>query len=376
MRLGRSVRSYGLVTLITLLIWLYAEGQDVTSDARKLEITLPARVGQSTVVDFADGGERVLVSFNASGASTQLSELRTRLGSVLELTLEPDDLPAGGRATLRLEELLERAVVGGGSTIAELGVSVSSVDPAVIEVDVDQLDAREVRVVLNAEGVELASERSIEPGTVTITAPKTLFAQYAGSEDALYVEAELKGETLVQIREGVETRRALPLGLAPIFAQSKHVSIEPTAVDVTFTIVRQQSTVQPDSPLPVIWVLGQSDEYAIEMAQADRYLEDVTITGPSDLIQRIVDKDPTLRIVARLDLIGDLMPGEQSKELTQVEFQEVSGGRTSLLYGVPLNPAAVGGDGTSEQTPAFVSSQITVKAKNTVVSFTVSKRGE
>ena len=376
MRLGRSVRSFGLVTLITALIWLYAEGQDVTSVARTLELTLPARVGQTTVVSFNDDRDSQRVSVHLSGAGTQLSELQQRLGTALELSLSPDDLPQSGKVPLRLDEMLGRAVVGKDS-IAQWGVSVSNVQPAVVEVNVEQLETREVRVVLNAEGVELGGERKIEPATVALTAPKDLFMQYLASEDAMYVEAVLDAEEIAQVQEGVPTSRPVALRMTEIFSESKHVSVEPKSVDVTFTIMRQRSSTRPENPLPVIWVVDQTDQYAVVMSEGDRYLSDVTITGPSDLIQRIQDKDTSLRVVARLDLIGEeMLPGLRSKALTQIEFQEVSDGRTVLLYSVPLNRDALIGDGTSDETPAFWSPTIQVKAKNPTVSFTVTQRGE
>ncbi len=390
MRLGRSVRSFGLVTLITVLVWLYAEGQDVTIFTRDITVELPAKVDDLTVIEFADDARAVKLTVEFRGASAQLSELKRQLKGTLELPIGPGDLPENAESVpLDMVELLNRAVIATGDengakpkTVADLGVSVAKVDPATVNARVVKLGEVGVRVVIEAEGVQLGPNRKSEPGEVRIIAPETLISQTEASPDAVRAYAKLTRKQLAGIPEGIEqVIPGVPVVPSEVFSRSRHVTVEPTAVDVTFTIESQQGSVKLEAPVPV-WRFGQVlGEYRMALAADDQLLKDVQITGPRELIDRIRAKDPTLRIVARLDLTGDdILPGTYSKELTQIEVHEMTNGLTHVLYSVPINPEALkpDADPTSADTPAFylAAPAITVTTAKPSVSYTVGQRGE
>lgn len=379
MWLSKSAKSAGLVTLITVLIWLYAEGQDITDETREVDLALPGRVGESLVADFADGHERQRVSVTFKAAGTQISELINQLSSTgaVVLPLTPGDVTEGGRANLPLASLLSRARLVGGVTIADLGVSVADVEPSTVDLRFDELVQRNVRVLIRAEGVQLGPNVKIEPAEVTITAPKSLLDRYASSSDVLHVWADLPPTQLVSLPEGVEQTISAPLKPADVFSRSRHVSMNQQSVDVTFTIARQRDTVTVQ--LVPVWLVAPPSElgrFRVELAEDSRVLRDVSLTGPRDLIDELREADGNLRVIARFELTGDdLERGITSTALSSIEVQRVSSGRTQVLHAVPLNPEALT-PGAEDEVPSFMSSTISVDTANPVVRFTITRVGE
>lgn len=389
MRLGRSVRSFGLVTLITVLVWLYAEGQDVTIFTSDITVELPAQVDDLTVMEFADDSRSVKLTVEFRGASAQLSDLKRQLNGLLVLPIGPGDLPTGVESVpLDMARLLARATVTSGEeggakakTVADLGVSVAKVEPATVNARVIKLGEIDATVVIDSEGAQLSANRRSDPPVVRITAPQSLISQYATSPDAIRAYAKLTQELLKNIPPGLEqVLSSVQVVPSEVFSRSRHVHVKPATVDVTFTIESQQGSAKLEAPVPV-WRFGQLlGEYRMTLAEDDQLIKDAVITGPRELIDRIRAKDPTLRVVARLDLTGDdILPGTYSKGLTQIEIHEVSNGLTHVLYSVPINPEALkpDADPTSAQTPAFYLPvpAITVTTAKPSVSYTVSQRG-
>lgn len=376
MRLNRSIRSVGLVTLITALIWLYAEGQDVTDRTPTISLTLPPRVGEAMVVDFANGIDRRDVTITLKGAGAQVSDVETQLigSGTLALPLEPSDLPTTGRANVSLLSLISRARLSSGATIGELGVSVADVEPASVELRVDLLVERKVRVLMRAEGVEVGPNVRIEPAEVTITAPKSLIDRYATSEDVLHVWAELPPAQLAALPEGVEQTISAPVRPADVFSRSRHVSVATPNVDVTFTIARQRDTATKQ--LVPVWVMAPPTEltrFKVVPAEGSAFLRDVVVTGPRDLVEELKQAHSELRLIARFEVTGDdLERGVTSAPVSSLELQRVAAGRTQVLHVVPLNPEALQ-PGAGDDVPAFLSDDFSVLAPDPVVRFTVTR---
>ncbi len=389
MRIAGQLQTIGLTTLIAVLIWLYAEGQDVRrSEPRRVELRLPARVGQDTVVDWADGSLTKYATVSFKGSSAALTELEARLepSGVIRLPLTAGELPEGPRATFDLKAMLAQARLdpdaASGRTIADLGVSVDTVDPAQAIFTIEKLVERELRVVFQPEGVRLGPSVTIEPPEIPATLPRSLAERYASSPDALYLEAIAQPGQLADMPEGVAQTLTLNLQPAGVLEGARHVKLAQRTAEVTFTVRGQTDTHQ--LRLVPVWLRvppSETQRYDVTLAEDSRVLAEVTINGPKDLIERLRADNlerrangPKLRVVAVFSLTADeLDAGITTKPLSAVVIEEVrEDGPPRVLHTVPLNPEAL----TLDQVPVptFLAPTVTVTTPTPRVNFTVSRR--
>jgi hypothetical protein len=365
----RRIQSYGLITLITLLIWLYAEGTNVDEFELNLVAQLPARVGQDRVVDFADGTERLPLKVRFRGNAARLSDLETRLDRMprILLPLETDDLPDAGQGAILLEPLLEEAKIGpvpNGRTFSSLGVSVVGVEPREVPITADRIVEETVDVKFNPEGVQLGPSVTITPPEVPVTMTASLARLRQNSPDAFYVEARIPEQTLRTLEEGVGHTISARLERSPVL-QAPHVEVPVQSVDVTFTIARQKDVVT--LPVVPVWLYGPPSElgrYEVEMAEGEGLLRDVTIEAPRDLVDRI-RRGGTVRVVARFELASeDLSRRTDTATISFIEIAELQEDTTRQVTVVPRVPSVA-------QT-TFANSTITVTTPaDPVVHFTV-----
>ncbi len=396
----RLFQSYGLITLITLLVWLYAEGQDVGSTTQEITLALPDRVGDALVVDFlavpAGGESRRLATLDATvtfkGATAPLSQVRAAIaGGQLVLPVEAADLPQGeSRVSLRLAELLQRVRLRADDpaspTLADLGVSVTASDPLNLTLRVDELVTRPVRVVFNPPSVQVKPGHKIDPSSVPATLLASQLDAIAGSEDALFFEAMISAAQLNAMPEDVQQEVALPLRLVAPAMDEPHVRRRINrgvirwpvdSVSVRFTIVRQRQVIDLRRSVPV-WVIASPSELArfgIELEQTNRVLTNVSIEGPRDLVEALRESG-RLRVIARFELSSDeLERGIDRAPLSSIEIIEEVDGRAVVRHSVPLNPDALK-PGVSERLPAFASDDVKVYADQAEVRFTIRRRDE
>lgn len=401
MQLFRSIQSYALITLISLLIWLYAEGQDVAGTSSEIVLRLPDLVGKTLVADFLEESspqpvrtDRLGATVTFKGASAPLSQLRAALADgQLILPIEAGDLPKGQKqVTLALEPLLGRVRLRpedpSSPTISQLGLSVTSVDPAEVNLYIDELVSRPVRVVFNPPGAQIRAVYSITPAQVPVTLLQSQIDQIAGSEDALFFEATIPLEKLnaLPVEERLDDialslRLRAPLMDEPFVQRriaKRIVTWSTDSASVSFSIARQNEQLEYSQSVPV-WVIASPSELArfrVELDEADRVLTRLTIGGPRDLINALRDPQRKLSVIARFDMTSEQFERELTRApLTSIEIIENIDGRSQVLYSVPLNPRALDPDVEAGQVPTFVSPQVWVTVEKPMIGFTVTRVG-
>jgi len=384
----RRVQSVGLVTLITAVIWLYAEGQDVRDITREVRLTLPAEIGQSTVLAFSNPSRAASVQVRLMGASASLSQVEQQLGAGggLRLPVEPGDLRGDGPVTLDVASLIRRARVRTDEptspTLMDLGVNVLSVEPTELRVEVDQLFMKRLRVLFDPGVVEVEPNWEATPAEVEATLLRSRWEAVRGASDALFVEAVIPRETLVGLEQGVRQRDVqadlrLPEVFVPDGPLADYTRLHRRTVSLSFTIARQRASVELGT-VPV-WLVSSPSElqrYRVELAAENRVLNGVRIEGPRDLVDRLRAEDSNLRVIARFELTSEeLDRGVSSTPLTAVEIQEVVDGRRRVRAVVPLNPRALQ-PGVTPPPPTFVSTtpDIRITVPSPMVNFEVSRR--
>lgn len=385
----RRAQSVGLVTLITAVIWLYAEGQDVRDVTREIRLTLPARVGEATVVQFANPERAASVQVHLMGASASLSQVEQQLGGggTLRLPIDPRDVEGGGTVTLNLASLISKARLRSGEpgspTLLDLGISVLSVEPAEMRVAVDELVTRELRVRFIPETVEVQLNSPPEPAQVTATLLQSRLDAIGEATDALYVEAVVPRETLAGLPENtpledIQAELRLPDVLIPAGRMAEFTRLHRETVSLSFTIAQQRSSIRLGAPVPV-WLTSSPSElerYRVDLADEDRVLSDVRVEGPRDLIEQLKAEESDLRVIARFELTSEeLDSGLSSAPLTAIEIHEMVDGRRRVRALAPLNPRALQ-PGITPPPPTFISTtpDIRVTVPDPIVSFEVTRR--
>ncbi len=284
-----------LVSLLTLMIWLYAEAQN-HPPAQEQEvdlILLPSNAESSTVrLESADRLRIEMTGPNAALATIS-DQLRQQ---TLELRLGEHGLPSEpGKYREPLLEYLQQLPLFSDSRARIIGVT-----PSVIEFSVQRL----VNQTLEVESGPFGSVET--EGRVTIT---------PSSVESRLSEALLGGLTSDNLR-AIATPRFSPGKIyhageeytvdavlsVPGIADQNLVTLEPNRVRITFT-VRSTRVEYVVSNVPIHIVIPPVDQNRYDIELEESLIAEIRIAGPEELIQRVRDRD--LRITGQAVFSSD-----------------------------------------------------------------------
>ncbi|MEM1331030.1 MAG: hypothetical protein AAGG07_10755 [Planctomycetota bacterium] len=289
--------SLALVTLVTLLIWVFAEGQSVRRQTRDLDISIamPAESRLLTVLD-DDWSARAEITLEGSAASLDAALRQLRPGVRLVAGENFSDAP--GEFSLDLLDAIR-----GTEMLRGLGVTVAAVEPPELRVRVERLVTATAVVRASAPEGVLAGPPTILPAEVTLSFPGSL---RDALPDPLELTAVLDRDQLEALDRGrQQTVTGVRLSLPEPLATARGVRAEPGEVNVTLTLV--DTTRSVDVPIVPVHVrlspLALSD-WDIELA--DPFVRGVTIRGPGEAIEALPRNDSgELRLIATLALSPD-----------------------------------------------------------------------
>jgi len=314
----RRIEDYALVTLITVLIWLYAESQNVQQYRPDGMVPLAVRVASNDLVVTKQTDTRLQLEFR--GAQAELDRLPRRLADGLELEL---NLAEPGEHEIRLASELYRT-----KQLAGASVNLTRVQPETVKVTVARMVERPVELTFAPREVQIVPESlRINPPEATVRLPEGKLdalngAGAAGGVARVSVESrvDLKG-----LSAGVEHRVKARVALPAALADDPQVSVTPPEVTVTFTIDKKEATAT--LPTVPVWVSMPPDEvrsFTVDLLPDSRVLRDVKVTGPPALIEKV--KSQELRVVAMLMLSRDeLVQGVGKESSKTVRFEAPAG---------------------------------------------------
>lgn len=294
MTIRRRIQDCTLVTLITVLVWLYAEGRTVKAYAPDEAIPLTVTTSSPELVVVSQSTTTIKPEFK--GAANEIYELRKRLPQGLRLTL---DATEPGEKSIVLDQALPQA-----DPIQNVRANLSRVDPPTVTVKVDRLVKREVSVRFTPTEVQLVSgSLTITPEQVSLTAPQGRLDALGINLDDLTLELE-PTQPLRTLSPGVEhvvpARVKLPTGLTA----DPHVKLKPDRVDLTLTIDKKEDAVKlPSVPVWVTLPPEETDKYQVKLLDESRVLKDVQVSGPSDLIAKV--REGAIPVIATVRLSSD-----------------------------------------------------------------------
>lgn len=303
--LGHGIRTFLWVAPLTILIWIYAEREQLTTESGQ---TVPIEVrmsGTNRIATLISPPDRNII-VDLRGPRAQLDAIKAELARpegdprlILDLdpNLSPDMHP------IPLTPLIQRHAF-----FAERGVEVLSSSPSQARVVVDEVVEAELPVVIPPE-VQNLEEATFDPPVVRFVGPRATM-ESALAEGIFKAYPDLSGREALK-KPGVHELSNLPL--VRMF-EGDHITLTPASVNATLR-VREQNVSYTMNQMTIFLSQppGMVERYRVEF---DPILERVTLIGPPHLIELIRDQTINPRPKARLEVTADMPIGiEQERTL-------------------------------------------------------------
>ncbi|MBL4699599.1 MAG: hypothetical protein JKX70_12285 [Phycisphaerales bacterium] len=300
--LSGHIRTFLIVTLITVMVWLLAESKMVrtrTVEPQVVLLTVDTDGGAQFVVRHVSRGSAGetgtrTVSVEIKGSTAGLDRFVRLMQSRIELRVGQEIPAQPGIHTLDLLTILREA-----SPKSLHGVIITEVSPDSIAVEVDELVTRELDVRVDMpEGVELDSAPRTDPTTVRVVGPSSVLAKVQANEVVVRVDP-LKLARLAQGRR--ETIPDVVVDLAGVDLGGWATQIEPGQVDVFVTLRTLIETHTIDRlPIQVLIAPAEVGDWKVEIDDANRDIVNVIIEGPANAIEQLIAGEAIPRAFVQL----------------------------------------------------------------------------
>jgi hypothetical protein len=277
-RLLNVLRNLAWVVPLTLLVWLFAEREQIPRDPERMSVPLVLTSERPDhVVSLPNPSDRT-VSFDVRGTSYMMSEARNALGKRgLELVVPSDAVP-GKSISVPVIDILSN-----DRAFRERGLSMSNCSnfsPSTVTVSVDELvRGREFRPKAppGLEGV-LEGDVIFEPPTVKLSGPRSEL----DNAERVQPIAEITPQMLPK-GSGLQDIQPVPLRLA---VPNDHITISPSVVKAKVRVHSVDRYVHPSVPVLTMGPQALLDKYSVVYPQG-QFMPRVTFIGPADQVNRI-----------------------------------------------------------------------------------------
>jgi hypothetical protein len=309
------VRTFLLVSLITVMIWVFAEAESLSKKSVRADVVFETDSETGRFVQVLDGqGWRDRVEIAVEGSTAAVNDLEADLRRGIRLRVGNAGIPPEtGENLLEFNQIL-RAL----AEFTQRGVTVVKVDPPTLKVVVDELIAVEMKVEADVPGGVLEGVAAVKPERAKVWIPRGANASLMPEST---VKARVSAESLAKLIPGrLETVTGVTLDPPGILAGMARVRVEPAKGEVSLTLKsRNETHTIPSVPVHVRLAAGELERWDITVAEENRFIRDVRVTGPGELIDRIRRNE--IRLTATLALSFDeLERGVTSKDVTFSEL--------------------------------------------------------
>ena len=282
--LVNQIWTYVMVTIVTILVWLYAEDasiQEYTDQSLRLEFVLPDEVQGLLSQD----GVSVVVDFNSSNGQYQqfLEKTRGEVISIQPFNLDKDI----SKVDLDIREQLEREV------FRNLGINLTDVSPERIEVTFQKIVEYklEVRLLPETGTIKLSAYEIPDPQDriITIKLPAGQIESLKGK----FATARIRIDDVVEKEKGVQHAFRVPIELPPGVPTQEGAA----DVNVLVTVANDRDTVNRDRlTIQLAYPPSINKRYLVEIDEASRFLTAFELQGPREQIE-LIKADPTTPLV-------------------------------------------------------------------------------
>lgn len=281
-----SLRSLMYVAPLTLLIWMYAEREQLLKVGNvQIRVTLkssdPNRV--VTLMEPADGAVYAELTGPRGRLEAAQEKIDPRMNAAPVQIEVPGDLPPG-----RYQYQITPNQIGDDPRLSAGGVTVTSVSPRVLDIFVDPLAEIEAPVSAPPDVTNLSEPPVFTPSRVKVTLPQSLLDKArrnsGGQELALYADRTAIARI---VTPGPHER--VPVKLTAPWGDGKQtLRITPDTVLATLNVKR------PDRQLairrvPIFQLLAPttSDDVRVKVQGGDTLSGGVTVIGPDQQVEAL-----------------------------------------------------------------------------------------
>lgn len=304
----KHLQTLAFVVVVTALIWVFAESESLTRRTLDVDLSFTASAEVLRAVRLADPNFKGRVQLELVGSTGAVTELERRLSRPLALRPGGESFPTEpGERTIDLREIL-RATPG----IGDRGVTFARVEPPTIRVNVDELREVQAKVIVEVADGELDGPAEVLPPTVTLRAPVRLLA--AADSDPI-VTARIERAALTGMVPGrAELVKNVPLRPGLAFAGDPDVSVAPAQTDVRLKLLSRTTSLQVASvPVHIQVAAEEFNLWEVRVRDTDRFIRDVRVTGPAEVVDQVRRGEIKLRAVVALSF-EELEQGVASKD--------------------------------------------------------------
>ena len=285
------------VAPLTLLIWIYAEREQVSSKENEV-IPFELVSSDATRIATLKGGDRnLLVDLQGPRARLEVVLEKLRGGSFpqgIQIKVDPALTPNAEHDVLT-KPLLEREAI-----FRDNGITVQRVQPSRLRVTVDRQIEVDARVVAPSDVTNLLPATSFIPATVKVRGPEALLKK--GGQPVVY--ALIAGMDALKT-PGEKRVAGIPIEL-PAELRDERVAVVPNEVEATLHVRQSDDQYTYDSiTVQAIVPRGLETRYTLEYSAS---LANVTVVGPKeqiDQLRRTGDKPLAVFRVTDKDAIKD-----------------------------------------------------------------------
>ncbi|GAB5497083.1 MAG: hypothetical protein Phyf2KO_21630 [Phycisphaerales bacterium] len=292
------LRTFVIVSLVSVLIWIVAEGESLSTDRVEVVIRLVSEGDDIAMRPTAESGWTGRVTVEMEGSTAEVSRLHDRLRDPLAFAPGAPGVPiTPGAHTIDIATVLRQAELVQGT-----GVSIVTVEPETVDVLIDRVEWQQFDVQVDVPDLASASSPVADPRRVRVLVP-SLLADSIGDTQTL--KASLTQEQVDALVVGQRNIVPnVPVELPTQLSGHPFVRIEPERVNVTVTLDNREDSVTLDNvPVQIQKPAFESERWIVLVDEQDQLLESVTVTGPSDLIEQIRSGELTIfaTVVLTLD---------------------------------------------------------------------------
>ncbi len=284
-----------VVTLITVLIWLYAENKNTHTFEQQIHYRFVPAAEYAMAIE-PDNRRVATITFRASTAQNALLNQLADERSAFDVPIRDR---AAGEAASQEVDLREKF----SELFADLGIAVDSVYPPTEAVRAERLESVSVPVRVTFEAdVAVRNTPTVDPGEIPLSVPSS----FVTTASELWVEAVVPDSALAEAEVNVATTREVELRVPEAMLQQadsfqrRHLNLIKKTVRVTFTVSdeREQYTLErvklliQDSPLV-------RRKYELDVPDDQLVLPPIQISGPREVIERIRDREVEIEAVLK-----------------------------------------------------------------------------
>ncbi|MEO0512465.1 MAG: hypothetical protein AAF108_06160 [Planctomycetota bacterium] len=303
------------VTVITVLVWLFAEGESLQT----VTVSVPVRIeaGDSGFGVRTGGAELSVVRLEVEGPSATVARLRSEGGE--PVLIVPDAAVAGISPEPGSQAVDLASALSDRLGLSASGVRVVSIDPREVEVEVVRLVDVEIPVVPILPDGFAGQIVSVDPPTVSAVMTEQSRDDLVESGDsalALPTDRMLAG-----VLPGRSERlNQVPLRLPDAVRSDPFLRPSSSFVSVVVRVNERRVKAELRAvPIRVLVPAVLSREFAASPAGGADTIDRVEVSGPVGLIERIEAGEIRVYAIAKFDAT-DVGPSDEQEVTAQIQF--------------------------------------------------------